>query len=102
MFDPKNAGTIYAPYIRLDWSGAPPEFGLAKSTDGGGNWAVINPAIPGSYIVSLAVAADSSLYTSYDNSFRVRIPVGIKAGGAVAVSLQAGNVSSPEVTFAVK
>jgi photosystem II stability/assembly factor-like uncharacterized protein len=69
VFDPNNAGTIYAPYIRLDWSGAPPEFGLAKSTDGGGNWAVIDPAIPDSYIVSLAVAAGSSLYTSYDDSY---------------------------------
>src|SRR5260370_550897 len=36
VFDPKNAGTIYAPYVQLSWSGgAPPAFGLVKSTDGG-------------------------------------------------------------------
>jgi uncharacterized protein (TIGR03437 family) len=33
---------------------------------------------------------------------RVRIPDGVRTGAAVAVSLQAGNVSSPEVTLAVK
>src|SRR5262249_33749617 len=70
LFDPKNSGTIYAPYIQLNWSGAPPVFGLLKSTDGGRIWTSINPAIPDSYISSFAIDGDSILYAGYHNGYR--------------------------------
>jgi photosystem II stability/assembly factor-like uncharacterized protein len=68
VFDPNNAGTIYAPYVQLGWSGGPPTFGFVKSTDGGGTWMEVNTGIPGSYISSFAVDGSSALYMSYRDS----------------------------------
>lgn len=62
IFDPANAGTIYASYVGpIVSSGAPPAYGLVKSTDGGQTWTAIYTAIPGSSISSFAVGAGSSL-----------------------------------------
>jgi photosystem II stability/assembly factor-like uncharacterized protein len=65
VFDPNHAGTIYASYVQLSWSGAPPVFGLVQSTDGGETWNAIPPPVPGSFILSLAVDANSTLYVTY-------------------------------------
>jgi photosystem II stability/assembly factor-like uncharacterized protein len=63
--DPINPGTIYAPYVQLSWSGAPPLFGLLKTTDGGDSWKPVQPAVPGTFILSLAVDGKSTVYIDY-------------------------------------
>ncbi len=68
MVDPRNAGTIYARYVQFSSSGT--TLGVAKTTNGGGHWTTINNGLPVSYSFwSLAVAADSALYTSFHNSY---------------------------------
>ncbi|SPE29675.1 conserved hypothetical protein [Candidatus Sulfopaludibacter sp. SbA6] len=69
IFDPANAGTIYASYVGPILSGgAPPAFGVVKSTDGGETWTAINTAIPGRSISSFAAGAGSTLYASYGST----------------------------------
>jgi photosystem II stability/assembly factor-like uncharacterized protein len=65
--DPTTPGTIYAPYVQLNWSGSPPVFGLMKTTDGGESWNAIQPPLPGAYILSLAVDANGTVYIDYNS-----------------------------------
>ncbi len=65
--DPISPGTIYAPYVQFGWLGAPPVSGLMKTTDGGESWRPVQPAVPGAYILSLAVDAYSTVYIDYDS-----------------------------------
>ncbi len=101
-----------------DFSGAGPA--AARNQDGSTNTPA-NPAKAGEVIslfatglgrpgsaVRVTIGGEIAPAISVDTQsagvaqVRVRIPDGVRAGAEVAVSLKAGNASSPEVTLAVK